>query len=301
MDIKLKQLKYFIVTAETGRISLAAKSFYVSQSTITYSIQVLESQIGQSLFIRTSKGVTLTEFGTQFLPKAKTMLTMLEEIEDAAKSYHNIVGRLKLAVTYTVMGYFITPHIKRLKTLYPNLSIDIFEMTRVEAEQALLQQDIDMAILLTSNSNNPKIKTETFLNSDRRLWVSSTHPLLKSNAVYLSDLLSFPYVMLNVDESYKSSLRYWHKNHINPNIWLKTSSIEAIRSLVGNGDAITILSDMVYRPWSLEGRQIETIILQDTIDPMSIGLAYITGTENSIEATTLRGYFSQQFKNPIYR
>ena len=79
--------------------------------------------------------------------------------------------------------------------------------------------------------------------------------------------------MLTVDEAAHSSMKYWNANNCSPDIKLRTSSVEAVRSLVANGQGVTILSDMVYRPWSLEGRRIETVPTNVEIPTMDVGLA----------------------------
>ena len=54
----------------------------------------------------------------------------------------------------------------------------------------------------------------------------------------------------------KSALRYWDRTPYRPNVIFRTLSVEGVRSMVAAGMGITILSDMVYRPWSLEGQRI---------------------------------------------
>lgn len=60
-----------------------------------------------------------------------------------------------------------------------------------------------------------------------------------------------------------------------------------------------ILSDMVYRPWSLEGRRIETINLHAQVPPMTLGLAWKAQAEISQPIALFRDYFRQQFMTPF--
>ena len=55
--------------------------------------------------------------------------------------------------------------------------------------------------------------------------------------------------------------------------------VEAVRSMVANGTGVTILSDMVYRPWSLEGHRVEITALADAIPTMDVGLAWARNRE----------------------
>jgi DNA-binding transcriptional LysR family regulator len=97
-----------------------------------------------------------------------------------------------------------------------------------------------------------------------------------------------------------TALRYWGRTAFQPNIRLRTSSVEAVRSMVANGWGVSILSAMVYRPWSLEGKRIETINLKDAIPSMTVGLAWKKGAELAPTMSAFRDYFRQIFLEPSF-
>jgi DNA-binding transcriptional LysR family regulator len=74
--------------------------------------------------------------------------------------------------------------------------------------------------------------------------------------------------------------------------------VEAVRSLVANGQGVTILSDMVYRPWSLEGRRIETVATDVEIPTMDVGLALNRSTTLTPAKQALMSYFTSAFLSP---
>ena len=104
--------------------------------------------------------------------------------------------------------------------------------------------------------------------------------------------------MLTVDEAAHSSMKYWNANNCSPDIRLRTSSVEAVRSLVANGQGVTILSDMVYRPWSLEGRRIETVPTNVEIPTMDVGLAVQRAGTLSAAGQAVRDYLVKAFLSP---
>ena len=106
--------------------------------------------------------------------------------------------------------------------------------------------------------------------------------------------------MLTVDEAAHTAMRYWSRTPHQPSVRLRTSSVEAVRSMVANGLGVTILSDMVYRPWSLEGRRIETINLKDAVPTMNVGLAWKQAAEHSAPMRAFRDYFKQLYLEPSY-
>ena len=79
---------------------------------------------------------------------------------------------------------------------------------------------------------------------------------------------------------------------------METSSIEAVRSIVANGNGVTILSDMVYRPWSLEGKRVDTAIVRDPVPDMRIGLAWHRGMPFTPAMDALHGLLDRQFGEP---
>ncbi|WP_377295255.1 LysR family transcriptional regulator [Rhizobium sp. SG2393] len=291
MAFSLRQVRYFVATAELGQISQAAIALSISQSAITTAIKELEQILGVGLFLRTPQGMNLTEAGRQFLSHAYDIINKVDEAMRLDFVSSDIEGVLTIAATYTVIGYFLPVHVERLRRLFPKLEIQLFEQNRESIEEGLLTNRYDISLLLTSNILDPQLATETLMSSARRLWVPAQHPLLQREDVGLREIAAEPYIMLTVDEAAHSALKYWNASPYQPRVILRTSSIEAVRSMVANGLGVAILSDMVHRPWSLEGRRIETINVSDPVPAMNIGLAWRKGAELSPAAKAIRLYF----------
>lgn len=298
MSLSLRQLRYFVATAEYGQISHAAVNLSISQSAVTAAIKDLEQTVGTALFNRTPQGMELTSAGRQFLSHAYEILAKVDEATHINLVSSDLEGELVVAATYTVIGYFLPLHVERMRRLFPRLKIHLYEVNRESIEEGLLTNRYDVSVLLTSNILNPMLATETLLSSVRRLWVPAQHPLLKRDGVGLREISEEPYIMLTVDEAAHSSLKYWSRTIYQPKVLLRTSSIEAVRSMVANGLGVAILSDMVHRPWSLEGRRIETVNIQDPIPPMDVGLAWRANNEFSPAMLAFRSYFQQAFGLP---
>jgi DNA-binding transcriptional LysR family regulator len=296
--MNFKHLKYFVATAETGQVSRAAKLLSISQSAVTSSIRELETILGSALFTRRSQGMEMTEAGRQFLQSAREILEKVESAHFLETQNSDVSGTVTLAATYTVIGYFLPYHLGRLAQLYPKLKIRIVELNRQSIEQQLVSGLIDMSVALTSNIQNPDIETVTLMKSPRRLWIPTGHPMSDMDKVSLQDIGREPYIMLTVDEAAHTSMKYWNANNCSPNIKLRTSSVEAVRSLVANGQGVTILSDMVYRPWSLEGRRIETVQTSVEIPTMDVGMALRRQGTPGKAIRVLRDYFQQSFLSP---
>ncbi|MDQ6435481.1 LysR family transcriptional regulator [Mesorhizobium sp. LHD-90] len=301
MPISLKQIRYFVSTAESGQISQAAVALSISQSAITTAIKDLEAEVGATLFSRSQQGMDLTPAGRELLFHAYEVLAKVDEMTGISVPGSDLAGTLSVAASYTVIGYYLPHHLERLRRNFPQLDIQLFELNREAIEEGLLANRYDIAVMLTANTNNPDLSTETHLSSRRRLWLPARHRLLARASVGLQDVSDEPYIMLTVDEAAHTSLKYWSKTPYRPSVRLRTSSVEAVRSLVANGQGVAILSDMVHRPWSLEGRRIETITLSDAIPAMDVGLAWKRGVTFTPAMQAFRDYFRQTYHVPMGR
>jgi DNA-binding transcriptional LysR family regulator len=292
------QLTYFVATADTGQVSRAANQLAISQSAITSAIRRLEDELGAKLFQRTHTGMELTNAGREFARSARDILDRVEEARYLSPDHAAINGTISIAATYTVMGYFLPYHLERLRRLFPALKIQLRELPRESIEEDLLTGRLDMALVLTSNLEHPELERLTLFRSARRLWVANNHPLHRASIATFEDIAAEEYIMLTVDEAALTAMRYWSRTGFNPNVKLRTSSTEAVRSMVANGEGVTILSDMVYRPWSLEGRRIGTVMTDVAVPSMDIGLAWHRNREIDGPMAVFHDYFRRAYLRP---
>lgn len=276
MSFSLKQTRYFIAVAQAGQISHAAIDLNISQSAVTAALQQLETFLGYPLFERKRDGVVLTVAGARFLRHAEHIMVAVDDaIKMRSEAPPVLTGQVRVGVTYTVAGYFAAPLINRARRLFPNLDISLSEKPRSQIEKDLIDGNIDLSIILTSNlKNRDLVSHATLVNSRRHLWLPSGHELLGKEDIFLKDIVDYDYIALNVDEAIQTQRSYWEASGLKPNIVFETSSVEAVRTMVASGMGVTILSDMVFRHWSLEGQRIERRNIMDNIPSMDVGLAW---------------------------
>jgi DNA-binding transcriptional LysR family regulator len=297
MGFSLKQVRYFIATADSGQVSQAGIALNVSQSAITAAIKQLEENLGVELFRRHTSGVALTAEGARFLHHARNIMAAVNAAESAPLTEDTALsGAVRIGVSYTVAGYFLPRHFTRFTRGYPRIRAELHEMSRAEIEAGLIDGSLDLAVMLVSNLQDRKrLAHEILVRSRRRLWLPVEHPLLMAESITLEDVASQPYVMLTVDEAGQTASRYWRPAGLRPNVIFTTSSVEAVRSMVADGMGVTILSDMVYRPWSLEGQRIELRNVAAEIPTMDVGLAWNRAVPQSPATRTLHEFLSLSF------
>ena len=291
-EITLRQFRYFVAAAETGQFSMAATAEHVSQSAITNAVLTLEQRLAVRLFDRLPHGVALTAEGHLFHQHARQILDSVEDaLREPRFQVHGLKGSVRLAASYTVLGYFLPGLLARFRTNYPDIELDLLDRDRPEIEKAVLSGDIELGIALLSNLERPqRFARHTLIRSRRQLWTSATHPLLATERPSLRDIAAYPYILITVDEAESSTMRYWRSRKQAPNVAFRTSSMEALRGLVAHGFGVTVLSDMVYRPWSLEGKEIAARPIADAVPDMEVGMLWQPGRKLEKPADALREF-----------
>lgn len=299
MSITLRQMRYFASAAETGKLSAAASACGVTQSAITLALKALEDQLGVALFERSASGVTLTLEGQNFLPK---VLDILASVSDAARSVRRSppadrrTASIAVGATEPVIGYFLVPHLSRFRRRFPGIDVAIRQMDQTGLEQALVERALDLAVILASDLQRPDaLGSSIVAPSRRRLWLAAGHRLLARDTISLADVASEPYIMLTLDEAEQAALSYWTQTGHKPATVVRTNSVEAVRTLVSLGMGVTILSDIVFRPWSLEGSRIEVRELCDPIPSVDIRIAWRTTEALSPTAEAFRTFLCAAF------
>ncbi|SNZ20376.1 LysR family transcriptional regulator [Cohaesibacter gelatinilyticus] len=282
----IRQLEFFVATAEAGQISRAAALINVTQSSITIAIRRLESLLGYRLFNRKSHGMELTPQGEDFLRHANAILASLHEAIEAPKEIaSDISGTVRLAVTDTISGYFLPVVWQRVAHDHPGLRLSVTEASRPQIEEGLFAGTYDLGLALTSNLPNPeRYQLRQVLSSPRNLWVAANHSLADRETVSFAELNNENYILLTMDEHENTMRQIWEKYDFVPRILYKSKSMEALRSMVAQGMGVSILSDMVYRSWSLDGQRIVRKHLSDTVPNMDTGVFW--PKENSTTTVT---------------
>ncbi|MFJ4452705.1 LysR family transcriptional regulator [Pseudomonas sp. NPDC089392] len=280
----MRQLRYFVAAAEHGQFSQAAMKVHVSQSAITTAVSQLETLLGVQLFERQPHGVKLTAEGHKFHQHARHILDTLQDaVSQPSFLSHTLHGTVRIGASYTVLGYYLPALLARFKRSYPQVEIDLVDMDRSTIEQGIIDTSLDLGLTIISNASNAKpFERHVLMRSRRQLWLATEHPLMSAQAISLSDIADHAYILATVDEGETSAMRYWRSVGLEPRVAFRTSSMEALRGLVAHGFGVTILSDMLYRPWSLEGRKIEARPITDVIPPMELGLIWRNGQLSAV-------------------
>ena len=133
MEQHLSQYRIFYEVARCGNISRAAKELYISQPAISKAISKLESNLETVLFLRNSRGVTLTEEGEYLYEQIKTAFICIQNGEERIKKMNELgVGHLTIGVSTTLCKFLLLPSLSKFKKENPHIKIKIMCQTSSE-------------------------------------------------------------------------------------------------------------------------------------------------------------------------
>jgi DNA-binding transcriptional LysR family regulator len=144
----LPQLEAFLEVARRQNLSRAAEDLFVSQPTLTARLQSLEAALGEQLFVRTRRGMRLTEAGEAFLPYAEHALSALADGRERLDELRRgVAGRLVLGAPPTVSTYTLPALLARFSAAHPGVRLAVKTGTSEEILQMVLHDQVQLGIM----------------------------------------------------------------------------------------------------------------------------------------------------------
>ena len=123
--MNFKQLEYFCAVVEAESISLASRSLHISQPPISRQIAMLEDELGAPVFVRSSKGVRLTQSGELLYNKSQALLQDFHSMFNSIRDVNSgLKGLIKIGVIYSNLSLLLD-YMKQFRTEYPQIDFYI--------------------------------------------------------------------------------------------------------------------------------------------------------------------------------
>ena len=229
--MELDQLRYFVRVAERQSFTRAADELGVSQPALSRSIQKLEEELGQPVFERKTRSVTLTEAGSLLQARAYQVLSIINdtkaEITDDGQS-----GRVRVGAIPTVAPYFLPEVLRTFSQEFPHATVIVQENTTDVLLKACTQGEIDLAIV-GSPITAKYLEVEELFEEDLLLVLPPDHPLVDKAKIHLSDVEPYPFILL--DEAHCLSgniVSFCRQRSFQPVAVEKTSQLAMVQELV---------------------------------------------------------------------
>lgn len=208
--MEFRELKYLITIADERSISKAAEKLFMAQSSLSQSLQSMETELGGKLFIRSSTGVRPTQAGELMLKQARKTLCEYRQVQDMIHDIGDLkTGCVELGIS-TFRGSYLLPGILRdFKLRHPQIQVEITEANSMALEQLLLEGQVDIG-LIALPLTKLKADVQLLMKDEICIVAAEGHPVLdcareaerdshKYLYVELEDTIQFEYILSDYD------------------------------------------------------------------------------------------------------
>lgn len=196
-----RQMECFLAVARTGNLSRAAEEMFLTQPTLTARIRALEEEIGDQLFVRTSRGMRLTEAGRELTPYAERMVGSYAEARRHLEEMRGgSGGRLLLGAAPGVGTYALPGLLERFTAAYPAVSVSVRTGHSEDVLDMTLKEDVQIG--LARSMRHPEIESLPLYEDELVLVVDPDHRFTRKATATLAEVGREQLILFDNDSSY---------------------------------------------------------------------------------------------------
>ncbi|MDF4202896.1 LysR family transcriptional regulator [Maribacter sp. SA7] len=243
-QLEFRHLHYFLVLADTLHYREAAEKLYISQSALSQQIQRLEFILGEKLFIRTNRKVSLSPEGIIF--KQEAMLIQNQAAVSMERWKSAISGKqglLKIGFVGSAMQQYLPSVIKKFTESHPNIEFYLNDLSNTAQLSALEAGQIDIGFI-RSNVVSPTMEIKSVFKEKFALVLPKNHAISKANFKDVSQLSEESFILLPNKDSvmyYDQIVALCSDHGFAPKISHRSIHAPTIFKLVEGGLGISIV------------------------------------------------------------
>lgn len=275
MNIDFELYRIFYVVANHCNITKASEELNISQPAISKSIKNLEEQLGGQLFVRTKRGVVLTEEGKEFYNYIKQAIEYINNAENKFTDLINLeTGCIKIGISTTLTKEFLLPYLERFHSLYPKIDIQIITYLTSDLMPKLRNGLIDIVIL---NLNKKNYGNDIDIIKCKKIndcfVVNNKYKDLINKEMSLNDLNNYPLILQARGSNTREFLDNIASENgvvLKPNIELASYSLVIEFSKIGFGIGYATKE---YIKKELKNKELFELKIKEKIPSRYIGIA----------------------------
>ena len=197
MNVNLDYYKIFYYVAKYENFTRAAQVLGNSQPNVTRAMNCLEQQINSTLFVRTNRGVQLTQEGKRLYEHVSiAMAQLLEAEEELADDEGIFQGSISIGASETALNIFLLDILKSFHKMYPKVRLKIYNHSTPQAIEAVKSGKIDFAVVSTPVKVKSPLE-KTILCSFKEILIGGTDfEHIKDDNISLKNLKDYPLISL---------------------------------------------------------------------------------------------------------
>lgn len=275
MNVNLEYYRIFYVVAKHKNITKAAEELMISQPAISKCIKSLEAQLGGTLFVRTKRGVVLTEEGEEFYKYITQALEFIHNAENKFSDMLNLeTGTIRIGASTTLTKQFLMPYLEKFHKMYPKIKIEIETHISGELLNRLRQGLIDLVILNMPKSTDNDLEFKLVKDVQDCFIVGEEYKHLCKKKLQLSELNKFPLLFQSRGSTTRNYIDLFaEKNGIifEPDMELAGFSLVVEFTRIGFGVGY---STMEFIKEELNNNKLYMLDVEPKLPKRNVGIAY---------------------------
>lgn len=246
--MNIHQLEYILAVDQFKSFSKAADYCHVTQATLSAMVKKLEEQLDIVIFDRKANPIVVTENGKEILVQAQQVVAHAQALLASSKSINSkIEGRLKLGIIPTIANSLMPIILKPILEKYPQLVLEIYEVTTHQMMKNLREGKLDMGILSTPIASND-LETTLLYEEPVHVYGYLDHGKKTIKKEELSKQRIF---LLQEGHCLRDQIIQWcdlKKNkHLPPNLLFESNTFDTLLNLVDEFQGMTLLPELYLR------------------------------------------------------
>lgn len=253
--MNIHQLEYILAVDQFKSFSKAADYCHVTQATLSAMVKKLEEQLDIVIFDRKASPIVVTENGKEILVQAQQVVAHANALLASSKAIQSkIEGRVKVGIIPTIANSLIPIVLKPILEKYPQLMLELYEVTTNQLMKNLREGKLDMGILSTPIASND---LETMLLYQEPLHVYG-HLEGGRKSIKKEELSKQRIFLLQEGHCLRDQIIQWcdlKKNkHLPANLLFESNTFDTLLNLVDEFQGMTLLPELYLRNLSDQRR-----------------------------------------------
>jgi len=270
----LRKIAYFVVAADTGNMSAAARQLSISPGALYDALGDLEKDIGADLFVRyKARGVTLTSVGQQLLSEARGLVRHAETFESFARGpRRELSGEIVIGCFPTLLPFVGPQLLADFHDSYPAVTLRFVENSQPALEEAMLAGSIDVSILYDVDIVSA-LERRTLFEAVPYVLLSKDHRLaIPHTPVDLAELAGEAFIQMDLMPGKNDY--FFSCAGITPRPAHRTTNFELVRSLVARNLGYAVLLQRPASNITYEGLPVEIRPIANKVPPLKVIFAW---------------------------
>ena len=251
--MELRQLEYFLVVAQEGNVTRAAKRLFTAQPSLSRQIQKLEDELGAPLFDRSKRGMRLTVVGETFLNFVERGFGQFEAGRQAVRDLMGPEhGHVRMAFLPAVGADLLPEALASFRVQYPDVQFTLRQSTTLETLRWLIAGEVELCIATALPYGRPEtgLTSRPLLVEELYAALPADHRCANQAAIDLHELANDPFVLVGGGSGLRRVIEAaCQQVGFLPHVAVEGDDLATVRGLVAAGLGVSLLPGLALHDW----------------------------------------------------